>query len=76
MEALEKKAIRRMESGLFSEEKIEKLGNTLQSLEEEIERLKSTEEIDRDVEELRKDLDEIVKNAIYKISESENNFKN
>jgi hypothetical protein len=64
VEALEKEAIRRMESGELSEEEIERLGVTIQALWGEIDRLKAEEGVEDQVDELRGDLDSLIDDAV------------
>ncbi|MFT4890097.1 MAG: hypothetical protein ACI9YT_001010 [Halobacteriales archaeon] len=68
VEALEREAIRRMESGELSEEEIERLGRTIQSLWAEIDRLKDEEGVEEQVEELRGDLDSLIDDAVQDLT--------
>jgi len=63
-DALEREALRRMEGGSLTESEIERLGRQLQAIEEEIDELKRTQEIEAGVDDLRGDLDGLLSHAI------------
>jgi hypothetical protein len=64
VEAMEKEAIRRMESGALNPEEIERLGTQLQAIEDEIEAIKEREGIENDVGELRTELNDLLNEGI------------
>lgn len=63
-EALEREAVRRMESGDLDPEEIERLGRHLATLDEEITALERREGVEDAVRELRGQLDEVVDEAL------------
>lgn len=71
VEAMEREAIRRMESGSLTDEEIDRLGAQLAALEAEIEQLKADEGIDEPVEDLRGELDGIVDDLVHRVDESD-----
>jgi len=64
LDAMEREAVRRMESGRLGDEEIERLGEQLARLEDEIAGIKRDEGIEDEVDRLRGDLDGIVGDAI------------
>ncbi len=67
VEAMEKEAIRRMESGVLEPEEIERLGTQLQAIEAEIEGIKEREGIENDVGELRTELNDLLSEGIEQV---------
>jgi hypothetical protein len=70
VEALEQEAVRRMESGQLDDDEIERLGQQLATLEEEIERLKQEEDVEAEAQKLREDLNGIVGDAVRQLHTS------
>lgn len=70
VDALEREAIRRMESGSLTDEEIERLGSHLAELEAEIDRLKEEVDVGDDVDRLRGDLDGLVSDALLDLGDS------
>jgi hypothetical protein len=64
VEAMEREALRRMESGELSDEEIERLGQQFAALEEEVERMKDDHDVDEHVAGLREDLDGLVRDVV------------
>ncbi|WP_254765726.1 gas vesicle protein K [Salinilacihabitans rarus] len=71
VEALEREAVRRMDSGKLSDEDVERLGSQLARIEAEIEQLKRDEGIEEGVADLRGDLDGLVADAIERFDDPE-----
>ena len=69
LEALEREALRRMESDRLTDDEIERLGRQLSRIEAEIEQLKADQGIEEGVDELRGDLDGLVSDAIDRLDE-------
>ncbi|WP_049924573.1 gas vesicle protein GvpK [Halopiger djelfimassiliensis] len=69
LEALEREAVRRMESDGLSDDEIERLGRQLATIEDEIDQLKRDEGIEDGVADLRGDLDGLVADAIERLDE-------
>ncbi len=67
VEALEREAVRRMESDTLSEEEIERLGQQLYRLEAELERLKADQDIENEVDSFRGQLDDLVDDALRNV---------
>ncbi|KYH25850.1 Gas vesicle protein K [Halalkalicoccus paucihalophilus] len=67
VEAMEKEAIRRMESGVLGSEEIERLGTQLQAIEAEIEAIKEREGIENEVGELRTELNDLLSEGIEQV---------
>ena len=66
-EALKIQALKRMESGLLSEEEIERLGKSLMDLHVAIEQIKTDQGLTKTVGEIRAELDDIVDDVVEKM---------
>ena len=71
VDALEREAVRRMESGQLADEEIERLGSQLAAIEAEIDGLIEQEGLEDEVARLRGDLDALVDDAIERVAEEE-----
>lgn len=69
VEALEREAIRRMESGRLTDVEIDRLGRRLATIEEELDRLKAEQGVEEGVEEFRGQLDGLVYDALDTLHE-------
>lgn len=69
VEAMEREAVRRMETGDLTDEEIERVGKTLQAVESEIDRLKHEQSVVEESEQLRADLDGLVEQALTRLDD-------
>ncbi|WP_129115138.1 gas vesicle protein GvpK [Halegenticoccus tardaugens] len=67
LDALEREAVRRMESGSLTDDEIERLGSQLAAMEDELDRLKEEQDIGEGVDQLRGDLSSLVEDAVRRI---------
>ena len=66
-EALKIQALKRMESGLLSDEEIERLGKSLMDLHAAIEQIKTDQGLTKTVGEIRAELDNVVDDVVEKM---------
>lgn len=71
VEALEREAVRRMESGDLSDEEIERLGRRLAAIEAEVEAMKREQDVGESVDDLRAQLDGLVDGAVQSLREDD-----
>lgn len=69
VDAMEREAIRRMESEMLTDKEVERLGAQLASLEAEIDRLKTDEGIDGPVDDLRGELNGLVNDLVHQVDD-------
>ena len=74
VEALEREAIRRMESGALTDREIERLGTQLVAIGEEVDQLKRQAGVEDDVDRLRTDLSDLVEDALERVDEPHPGF--
>ncbi|MFP8955694.1 gas vesicle protein K [Natrialbaceae archaeon A-CW3] len=67
LEAMEREAVRRMNSPELSDEEVDRLGRQLAAIEAEIDQLKADEGIEDGVDDLRMELDGLVEDAIARL---------
>jgi hypothetical protein len=66
-EALKIQALKRMESGLLSDEEIERLGKSLMDLHAAIEQIKTDQGLTKTVGEIRAELDNVIDDVVEKM---------
>lgn len=71
VEALEREAVRRMESGDLTDEEVERLGRRLAAIEEEVEAMKREQGVGGSVDDLRAQLDGLVDDAVHSLREDD-----
>ena len=74
IEALEREAIRRMESGALTDREIERLGAQLAAIGEEVDQLKKEAGVEDDVDRLRTDLSDLVEDALERVDDPHPGF--
>ena len=70
-EALEREAVRRMESGELTDEEIERLGTQLARIDEELRAMEEREGVAEEVDRLRQELNDTVEDALREFTEEE-----
>lgn len=70
-DALKLQALRRMESGVLTDEECERLGESLMEMEMVIEQIKEEQGLTRSVQELRDGLDRVVKDMVDRMTDPE-----
>ncbi|ELZ08639.1 gas vesicle protein K [Halovivax asiaticus JCM 14624] len=71
VDALEREAIRRMESGRLTDDEVDRLGQQLAAIETQIEEIEADHDLGDDVANLRGDLDDLVRDAIERLGETD-----
>ena len=75
VEALEREAVRRMDSGNLSEAEVERLGQQLCRLDQELERLKADQDIEEEVDSFRGQLDDVLDDALRNVVNGEGQYE-
>lgn len=66
-DALKIQALKRMDSGLLSDEEIERLGKSLKDLDDAISQIKEDQGLTKTVGEIRAELDDVVNDVVNKM---------
>lgn len=69
VEAMEREAVRRMEGGDLTDTEVERVGEALLAVEEELAAIKEREGIDAETRQLREDLDGLVGRALAQVDD-------
>lgn len=75
VEALEREAVRRMDGGNLSEAEVERLGQQLCRLDQELERLKADQDIEEEVDSFRGQLDDVLDDALRNVVNGEGQYE-
>lgn len=67
VEAMEREAVRRMESGRLTDAEVERMGTRFATLEEELDRLKDETGVADEVDDLRAELHGLVDDAVGRV---------
>ncbi len=75
VEALEREAVRRMDGGNLSDAEVERLGQQLCRLDQELERLKADQDIEEEVDSFRGQLDDVLDDALRNVVNGEGQYE-